>query len=279
MINLPAVFQSLKRHPRPLRFFAALCLQRAGVSRLFLVKHRDFVLRFHPTRIAAALFADPDFRRDDFDFLHSYLKRGDIVLDVGANIGTLALTASAMVGEKGRVLAFEPHSTTFALLLENIRLNQRQNLLAHNVALGERTGRLCLSNLPQDDQNAILPGGGGISVPEQRLDSFLKGIPHISLLKVDVEGYEKFVLEGAGDWLAKTACIYFESFEPHFLKYGYRCVDLFGFLGERGFSVYRPDKGILRRIPSDYVSRECENLLAVRRLDDFLGRTSWQMEG
>jgi hypothetical protein len=87
----------------------------------------------------------------------------------------------------------------------------------------------------------------------------------IDLLKIDVEGAEKFVLEGAGATLEKTACVYFESNEEHFRKNGYSCAELHRMFSSRGFGVYRLDEGRgFVPVGEGYVSTVNENLVAVR---------------
>ena len=279
MINLIKVFNMLSRHPRSARVFSALCLKRTGLSHLFRIRHQDFVLRFYPTALSTAMFIDPDCRKVDHDFFHSYLRAEDVVVDIGANVGTLTLTASTCVGDRGKVMAFEPHPQTFKILLKNIRLNRRSNICPFNVALGERAyvARFSSSRVG-DDQNAILSSDEGLHVPVRDLDSFLGEEMRVALLKIDVEGYEPLVLFGARETLKRTKCIYFESCEAYFMKYGYRCSDLFRFLHQNGFSVYRVSDRKIYQLPIGYVSHEHEDLVAVRDTADFIRRTRFRIE-
>ena len=277
-MSLSKVLDALHKDPQPARMLAALCLKRTGLSHWLRIKHPDFVLRFYPTALSTAMFIDPQCRRADHDFFHAYLRKEDVVIDIGANVGTLALTASACVGERGAVMAFEPHPQTFKILLENIRLNRRSNIQCFNVALGEResVGRLSSSRV-SDDQNAMSVSGEGLHVPVRDLDSFLREERPVALLKIDVEGYEQPVLLGAGDTLKRTQCIYFESSEAYFTKYGYSCSDVFRLLRERGFSIYHRRERTIRPIPAGYVSREHEDLIAVKDPAAFIRRTGFQI--
>ena len=99
----------------------------------------------------------------------------------------------------------------------------------------------------------------------------------IELLKIDVEGFEKFVLEGAPQTLSKVSCVYIESDEAHFAKYGYSCADVIGLLQDSGFTMLRlTDDGAVAPICSQYSSVHCENLIAVRNLKTFLERTGFR---
>jgi FkbM family methyltransferase len=183
---------------------------RTGLCRLLRIPQPGFVLRFYPSSLSAVLWIDPEDRRDDTDLLSNYLRAGDTVIDVGANIGNLALAAAVAVGPRGRVLAFEPHPRVFGYLSGNIALNHAVHVRAYNLALGDRRGATSLSDGRADDQNKVLPGGQGLPVPIERLDEVFDGQSDVSLLKIDVEGYEKYVLWGAEAVLSITACVYFE---------------------------------------------------------------------
>jgi len=96
----------------------------------------------------------------------------------------------------------------------------------------------------------------------------------IALMKIDVEGYEKFVLEGAERMLKKTKCVYFESWDTFFEKYGYTSAAIFKILWHNSFEIFKiiGEKAICR-MTSGYRSNKRENLLAIRDLDNFLKRT------
>jgi len=99
----------------------------------------------------------------------------------------------------------------------------------------------------------------------QRLDAIVT-LPRnreIAVLKVDVEGHEKFVLEGASGLLSRTAVIYFESWSEHFEKFGYQLSDIVEHLKSHGFRIFRIDG---QPIDRDYNSAQCENLVAARSM-------------
>ena len=93
-------------------------------------------------------------------------------------------------------------------------------------------------------------------------------------LKIDVEGYEKFVLEGAPSTLDRVSCVYLESWEGHFSRYRYACRDVTNLLAKKGFTVLKlMENQSVVPVSTDYSSRTLENLIAVRELEDFLERT------
>ena len=69
------------------------------------------------------------------------INRNDVVFDVGANIGYYTLIATKLVGEKGRVFAFEPEPTNFSLLEKNVKLNGYKNVVLMQKAVLNKTGK------------------------------------------------------------------------------------------------------------------------------------------
>jgi hypothetical protein len=127
--------------------------------------------------------------------------------------------------------------------------------------VGATSGTVTFSNLRDDDINRVVDDG--LLVRMEPLDA-LTGGERIALLKADVEGYERFVIEGATETLKRTEAVYFESWDAHFAKYGYRTADVVGLLTNAGFQVFRCVDARWRPLEAGYGSAQCENLLAVR---------------
>jgi FkbM family methyltransferase len=255
----------LRRHPRPLRFVLGRLLSRTGWCRRFLIHQPGYRLRFFPSNLAEQLWVDSTQRQHALAFFRRYLRAGDVVADVGANIGDVAIVCARTVGPRGRVHAFEPHPRVFDWLKQNINLNGLDNIQLTNAALGEHDGALDISNDRRDDMNRMLPAGGGISVPVRRLDEILEGTERIDLLKIDVEGFELFVLRGAEKVLARTQAVYVEVGAEHFRQFGYACADVFSLLMSSGFMLhrFRGDTEV-EAISSNYMPVGVENIFAVR---------------
>jgi len=251
---------------KPLRFIFGIFLSLVGISRFFIIDRKGYRLRFYPTSLSLNYWYDNSQRTYDEDILRNYLKEGDFFVDIGSNVGALTLLASKLVGPKGLIYSIEPNPRIYSYLLGNLRLNNsKDNVVSLNIALGERDGFVNISNSVQDDCNSI-SDEGGIKIRLNKLDSILpKRIAQIDLLKIDVEGYEKFVLEGCKNSLIKIKYIYFESFETNFNKYGYKSSDLFDFLIKNGYTIHKIENGFIsNKIKNNYSSTKCENLLAVR---------------
>jgi len=137
-----------------------------------------------------------------FKFL---LRPGDVVLDAGANIGALTLPFARLVGEQGVVIAFEPQRPMYYLLCSNVALNTIENVAAIQVALGATTGTIRVPVLrPQAHLNfggVSIGGDYGEPVRLRTIDSL--PIPRVRLIKIDVEGAELEVIQGASETIRR----------------------------------------------------------------------------
>jgi len=134
---------------------------------------------------------------EEMSFLMHWLCKGDLFLDVGANIGSYSILAAGLGAE---VVAVEPIPITYNALIRNILLNDFSSCIrALNIGLGKETARLRLS-ADKDTINHVIANdevaGTSLEVSIQKLDDILYGrIP--SIIKIDVEGYEAEVIAGA----------------------------------------------------------------------------------
>lgn len=272
-------WQIIKSQQHPIKFLIARILMILNLSKFFLIRKKDFTLKFFPTPVSYALWMNPTAYSNEEVFFRKYLRPNDVVIDCGANVGVLSLLASVLVGEKGRVYSIEAHPKTFNYLKENIRINNCKNCLTFNYALGDTNGKVLFSNLRSDDKNAVIcDKRKAIQVEMYKLDDLISFGQIISLLKIDVEGYELFVLKGARQLLKSCDCIYFESWDQLFLKYGYKSEDLVKFLISNNFRCFRiTSNDCISILPDNYNANQLENLLAVRNLNAFLDRTNFKL--
>ena len=129
-------------------------------------------------------------------FLLHYLSKDDVFLDIGANVGHYSLLASGV--KKCNTIAIEPVPKTFAKLNEQIALNKLESkILALNIGVGNECAILNFS-VDKNTMNRIVDAEykNAVQIPVKTIDSICKD-KNISLMKIDVEGYEKFVLEGS----------------------------------------------------------------------------------
>jgi FkbM family methyltransferase len=123
------------------------------------------------------------------------LEVGDVVVDVGANIGYYTILLADKIGKTGKVYAFEPDKINFEILLKNIKENNLKNIEAINVAIGSKRGKLKLHKSKDNFGDHKLYGSDKDieKVKIIRLDDYLKNFK-IDLMKVDTQGWEPEVI-------------------------------------------------------------------------------------
>jgi FkbM family methyltransferase len=268
--NLSAIWRNVRSQGQPFRYLTALLLRRTGLNQFFWVERAGFRIPFDDSSLSLAMWIDNDLGRHDQQFFEKMLRPGDCVIDVGANIGVLSLAASRLVTEHGHVYAVEAHPLTASKLRRNIELNSRQNITVFQVALGERAGMVQFADRRDDDsQNAVVfDENKSIKLPMLRLDDLPIQTGEIALVKIDTEGYEKFVLAGAKKTLERTRCVYFEAYELLFRRFGYSFTDLTAIFAKFDFEVYRfTPPGLLNRVDKAFLPTSLENLVAMRKRD------------
>lgn len=138
--------------------------------------------------------------------MHRFVKSGSCVLDVGSNWGLHTLLLSRLAGAQGRVLAFEPVPEVFAELQWHLAANNCQNVTAIRCALAEREGEQMFSRGATAAEGSLdqgiagsEPAGGGFVVPVKTVDGMVDqyAMGRVDFIKIDVEGAESRVLEGA----------------------------------------------------------------------------------
>ncbi len=140
------------------------------------------------------------------------LKKGDVVVDVGANIGLTTIRASKLIGPKGTIYAIEAMPSTFEILKFNILLNKLTNVVCLNEALADYIGSTKIfHNLEINRGSASLYSDkklGGVEVKVNTLDAFVttQGIKTIDFIKIDIEGAEYSMLMGGSN--------FFENHKP-----------------------------------------------------------------
>lgn len=158
--------------------------------------------------IGQQLYATGDYERRTTEVIEALLTQGDTFVDVGANIGYFSLLASRLVGPSGRVVAFEPASVPQARLRNNVKINRACNIDVRDVAVSERSGVFPFYEAPAHNQGLSslreLKDRTRVTyVHVGRLDDLLTEVALPTLVKIDVEGAELQVINGARELLAR----------------------------------------------------------------------------
>jgi FkbM family methyltransferase len=170
------------------------------------------------------------------------------VLDIGANVGLFSLLGGRLVGEKGKIYAFEPSQITFDALNENLSLNQITNVSTHRLALSDTEGVIHLGAVENDAMNFIdvkNQNQKGEVVDMITLDKFLtiNKIGKVDLIKIDIEGAELLALKGAADMLRRDKpTIIMEANDKWTRRFDYSVFDLLLFLHQFGYRFEEYDE-------------------------------------
>jgi len=134
--------------------------------------------------------------------INQYVKTGEYVIDVGANFGLWSFKMSELVGDNGRVFAFEPLAKNINYFEQNIKLNRADNITLFKMGLSDMAGQMKIFEGFDLGSTSLLGNNtnkwtGRKDMGEIRtIDSFNFDRP-IKFIKIDVEGFELHVLNGA----------------------------------------------------------------------------------
>jgi FkbM family methyltransferase len=175
--------------------------------------------------------------------LLSLIDDGDIVFDIGTNMGYNILPISKIIGDKGYVYGFEPLPLNYSKCLTNIALNSLTNCKVYPIALSNYDGKAKLTSPRRDNLGTCFvdnKASDGVEIKVKTLDNFLLDdpIPHIDLIKIDVEGHELHVLQGAAETIKKFRPIMFIEVSSELLKRaGNQPSDVINFLKTNHYQI------------------------------------------
>jgi len=133
--------------------------------------------------------------------LSRFLKRGDVFVDIGANVGVFTVKAAKEVGDSGLVIAIEPFVESARQLFRNITLNRFRNCRVRNFCVGQKTGEVkFFLNRGKPNSFSLVQdsSANSISVLSVSLDDLCawEKIARLDYLKIDAEGAEDMILDG-----------------------------------------------------------------------------------
>jgi FkbM family methyltransferase len=166
-----------------------------------------------PDNVSTALYLNGCFEADDTKALIESLNEGDTFIDIGAHIGYYSMLASSLIGDRGKVICFEPTPSTYGLLLKN--LQNKKNVKAENLAVySVQTNMefndyglkyMVFNSFKKARLNDIDLVPKLINVQTTTLDNYCK-LNNIvpSFIKIDAESVELHVLQGAVETIKKS---------------------------------------------------------------------------
>jgi FkbM family methyltransferase len=158
------------------------------------------------------------------------VRPGLTVYDIGANAGFYTLFFSSLVGDSGGVFAFEPCPYVARFLVDHVQMNRLSNVRIIQAAVSQKAELMGMSFDRGMSQNQLC-SNSTLMVPTISLDTV--GLPAPSLIKIDVEGAESAVLDGALRILQEARPVVFVAL--HSLRQREKCAAL---LGAAGFAIH-----------------------------------------
>ncbi|MEI6528165.1 MAG: FkbM family methyltransferase [bacterium] len=168
-------------------------------------------LQIQDPRIESLVYENPFYESEgNYENFGAKMKKGDYVIDAGANIGMFSIIASDKVGEDGKIFAFEPLPEVSAVLRENIDANGCNNIYIEEKILGNVNKKVDFYYNLEENYNAsstINKGGSDKVVKLQQitLDQYIKdnNITRLDFIKADIEGAERDLISGAEEVIKK----------------------------------------------------------------------------
>jgi len=172
--------------------------------KMFLFGDVTITLRYRETLgLSSLLYGTFEF--SELDFVRKYLRKGDNVVDIGANVGLFSVLMGVTLDGSGSLFAIEPEPENFLRLKKNLDRNGLISINVFDCAIGEIDGQMKFNLATDSAYHALtevqpnFANGKSILVRVRRLDSIWEdaGRPQIAFLKIDVEGGEVAVIHGA----------------------------------------------------------------------------------
>lgn len=195
--------------------------------------------------IDKAIIENGIFEPSSTRIVNQYVRKNDVVLDVGANIGYYTVLLSGLVGNEGRVIAFEPTRHFGEVLKANIDTNQLTNVHVLDFGLSSRE---CIADIDIGISSATIHSSNYYDpiikherISLRTLDSVVSeySISKIDFIKIDVDGHEPYFFEGAWKTLGKIdPLILFEVSHLHYKKAGIDICEFYRKLKEKGYRIY-----------------------------------------
>lgn len=197
--------------------------------------------------------------------LRENLKEGDTFIDIGAHIGYYSILARNIVGESGKVIAFEPNPESYKLLKKNFEMNEYTNCIAENIALSDEIGfvKLFIGKYRDDSSSLFLVENVDknryVTVKTMTFDKYCE-MYKISpnFIKIDAEGAEYRILRG----ITKVIDIHkpnllIEIHPKHLESQEISIRSLFDFLMKKGYKIQLVREGGCDAISVDELVNHC----------------------
>ncbi|MHB1095830.1 MAG: FkbM family methyltransferase [Gemmatimonadaceae bacterium] len=195
----------------------------------------------------------------------SRLDRASVVLDVGASVGAWTVPLARWLAPEGRLYAFEPVPANRTRLERTVEDNRLTNVVVSPLALGDGRGqvdmwlRSSVTGAETGTAAIVTAGGGHLTVDMQPLDEWADNasLHRLDFIKLDVEGAELMVLEGAHRMVARFRPLILAEFESYWMStHGWAADDVRGWATAHAYRLLRWDHRARTFLPSDQTGGE-----------------------
>ncbi|HVZ28242.1 MAG TPA: FkbM family methyltransferase [Rhizomicrobium sp.] len=236
---------------------------------LFQHRWRGLNLNLDPDQsIDMRLYYTGDYEPNTLGAIEKLIRKGSVVIDIGANIGVVSLWMAKCAGPDGLVIAVEPSAWAVSRLRANAALNQDLKIEVVRAAAADEEGERQMNvlngyRIDDIDSNTFE------MVPFKKIDSIVRErvLDRVDMIKIDTDGYETVVLSGAKETIARFhPTIIFELGRDHLKEAGSSAEELIDWL--RGFGYVFKDENldpvdplqVAAKLPVEY----SVNIVAIR---------------
>lgn len=204
---------------------------------VYQIQKKDWTNAFHINVLNYALFPNDNAVTSSiingwqyewymFDFLNRNQINcdGKTIIDIGGNNGNFTVDFAHLVGDNGVVHSFEPQRIIYYQLCGNVFMNGLDNVYCHNVALGHEEGVVKIDRPNYFSKESVNFGAAAITKSEQNSDTVVMKrlddyqFNDVVFIKIDVQGFESYVIDGSINTINKHRPYLFVEFEEHLLK-------------------------------------------------------------
>ena len=274
--------QEMARQVQEIARLAGDCQRRVcvpcGDNQLLIKTRAGFVLcAASDLALVVCLLEGGDLEPGTRLLIERFLESGSVFVDVGANIGMHTMAAARVMRHEGRIFAFEPFGPVCGLLEKTVWMNGcAETVEVHRSAASNRQGRRDLFLGATSGHHSLFPlepagtpAHGQVSVETVTLDGTLPTDLKVDLLKIDAEGAELDVIEGARDLINRhfDIALIVEFGPSHLKRAGHSAKDWLGRFAAHGliFRAIHPETGALEdRTPAALENEFSINLFFAR---------------
>lgn len=230
------LIQTMGERLPPAHPFDGAVIQKTAKTQLLRTKHGLLQCPTNDQFIGQSLFYYGEYSEHELQLYQKIIKPGDVVVEVGSNIGAHTVPLGKSVGVDGKVMAFEPQPFIYSLLCANIGLNELSNVITYNMGLGSSEKTMYLDTTDYEQFGNF--GGIGLISDKTNTPISVKSLDQFELakcdfLKIDAEGMESDVLIGAKNTINKHKPII--AIENNYEEKSTHSIDI---LLEAGYDIY-----------------------------------------